>query len=191
MQNSILKARKLLTNGELIVYPTDTLYGLGGNALDKEAIQRIYYVKKRPFSQPLSIIISSLDSIEKFAFTNRFSDILIDAFLPGALTLILKTKIEMPYISLNKKIAVRIPNHQVALSLARDFPVVSTSANIHGKSQPISVEQAKKQLGNNVSLYIDGGLLKGKPSTIVDVSDEKVSIIREGAIKKEEIYGYL
>lgn len=191
MQNSISKAKKLLKNGELIVYPTDTLYGLGGNVFDVEALQKIYAVKRRPYACPLSIIVPKVENIEKIAFTDNNVNSLTDTFLPGALTLILKSKIDVPYVTLNSKIAIRIPKNTIALELASDFPIAATSANIHGEKEPVTVNQAKEQLGKSVSLYIDGGTLKGTPSTIIDISEEKIKIIREGAIKKEEIYGCL
>lgn len=188
MKSEIERALELLREGKLIVYPTDTLYGLGADIFNREAVKKVYEVKKRPVSMPLSIAISDVEEIEKYAFMNKIAYKIADQFLPGALTLILKKKKRVPDVISKDKIAIRIPSNEIALKIAENIPITATSANIHGGENPWKIEIARKQLGEKVALYIDAGDLKNIPSTIVDLSEGKLKIIREGAIKREEIY---
>ncbi len=184
------KGRKIIQHGGIIVYPTDTLYGLGASVFEEEAVKRVYEIKKRPRHLPLPIIVSSIDDIKNVAIFNDVACKLAKKFLPGALTIILEKKDVIPSIVAGKKIAVRVPDNDIARELATK-PITATSANIHGGEEPVTIEIAKKQLGNKVDMYIDGGKLPGIPSTIVDVSEKKIKIIREGVIKKERLYGAL
>ena len=188
MQNEIRKAIKLLKQGELIVYPTDTLYGLGADIFNEEAIKKVYEVKKRPFDLPLSIAIASVDEINEYAYMNEIAYKIAHEFLPGAITIILKKRKVIPDIIAKEKIGIRIPANEIALKIAKELPITATSANIHGKNPPKEIKEAKEQLGDKIALYIDGGKLPGKPSTIVDVSEGKIKIIREGAIRRGEIW---
>lgn len=189
----IEKAIKLLKKGELIVYPTDTLYGLGADVFNENAIRKVYEVKKRPFTMPLSIAISSIDEIKEFAHMNEIAYKIAEKFMPGAITLILKKRRIVPDVLAKDKIGIRIPANEIALKIAKEIPITATSANLHGGREPYCIEIAKEELGNKVAMYIDDGVLPGRPSTIIDVSEGKIKIIREGAIKeekiKEEIYG--
>ena len=188
MQNEIRKAIRLLKQGELIVYPTDTLYGLGADIFNEEAIKKVYEVKKRPFDLPLSIAIASVDEINEYAYMNEIAYKIAREFLPGAITIILKKRKVIPDIIAKEKIGIRIPANEIALKIAKELPITATSANIHGKNPPKEIKEAKEQLGDKIALYIDGGKLLGKPSTIVDVSEGKIKVIREGAIRGEEIW---
>jgi len=188
MQNEIRKAIRLLKQGELIVYPTDTLYGLGADIFNEEAIKKVYEVKKRPFDLPLSIAIASVDEINEYAYMNEIAYKIAHEFLPGAITIILKKRKVIPDIIAKEKIGIRIPANEIALKIAKELPITATSANIHGKNPPKEIKEAKGQLGNKIALYIDGGKLPGKPSTIVDVSEGKIKVIREGAIRRGEIW---
>jgi len=178
----------LLKQGELIVYPTDTLYGLGADIFNEEAIKKVYEVKKRPFDLPLSIAIASVDEINEYAYMNEIAYKIAHEFLPGAITIILKKRKVIPDIIAKEKIGIRIPANEIALKIAKELPITATSANIHGKNPPKEIKEAKEQLGDKIALYIDGGKLPGKPSTIVDVSEGKIKIIREGAIRRGEIW---
>jgi len=177
-----------LKKGKVVVYPTDTLYGLGANIFNRKAVEKIYKIKKRPSNMPLPIVISSINKINEFAEMNEFAKKIVKKFLPGKLTVVLKKKNIIPdYIS-KDKVAIRIPANEIALKLAYKFPITATSANLHGGSLPVSIEIVKKQLGKKPDIYLDYGKLSGLPSTVVDVSCQKIKIIREGAIKKEELY---
>jgi L-threonylcarbamoyladenylate synthase len=108
--------------------------------------------------------------------------------MPGPITLILKKREIIPNNVTKNTIAVRVPLNDVAITLSTDIPLTATSANKHGNKAPLTITKAKKQLGDTVSMYIDGGTLIGVPSTIIDVSSNKIKILRDGLIKKEEIY---
>jgi L-threonylcarbamoyladenylate synthase len=180
-----------LSNGEIIVYPTDTLYGLGADIYNNKAVEKVFKFKKRPYTMPLSIAVYDFKSLEKIAYTNHKIKNLVKFFLPGKLTLILykKSCISDLITAGLDKIAVRIPNNQIALEILSSFgPITATSANIHGQKTPIIIKDIKLQLREkNISVYIDAGKLDGKPSTIVDLTNNKIKIIREGAISKEDI----
>jgi len=138
---------------------------------------------------PLSISISDVNDIEEFAFMNDLAYKIVNKFMPGAITIVLKKKRIIPDIVAKNKIGIRIPANEIAIKIAKEVPITATSANKHGGKPPYSIDIAKNELGNGVAMYIDYGILPGKPSTVVDLSEGKIKIIREGAIGKEEIYG--
>lgn len=185
------KAIKALKNGKVIVYPTDTLYGLGADIYKVDAVRKVFEIKKRPLDDPLSVAVSDIDELEKIAFVNDKSRQLAKAFLPGRLTLILKKRSIIPDIvtgGLNK-VAIRIPDNNVALELLSEFgPITATSANIHGKKTPYIIKEISMQFKNeDISVYLNIGRLAGKPSTIVDATKKHIKIVREGAIAEKEI----
>lgn len=185
------KAITALLNGKIIVYPTDTLYGLGADIFNEDAVKKIFDIKKRPFSNPLPVAVSDFEMLEKIAFVDEKSSNLINSFLPGKLTLILSKKDIVPDIvtSGREKIAVRIPDNEIALDILSRFgPITATSANIHGKKTPELIADINMQFSSgDIAAFLDIGKLRGEPSTIVDASGKKLVILREGAIKKEEI----
>ncbi len=184
-------AVKALKDGNVIVYPTDTLYGLGADIFNKSAVGKVFNIKKRSLDVPISIAVSNLKEIENIAHVTEKARKLCSKFLPGKLTIILKKKENVPDIVTSKlsKIAIRIPDNEIALKLLSEFgPLTATSANIHGAAAPYIINDIKMQFcKGDVSIYIDAGRINGKPSTIVDVSSDKMRIIREGAIPKERI----
>ena len=184
-------AIRALKDGKVIVYPTDTLYGLGADIYNESAIKRIFRIKRRPEVMPLSIAVSDYDEIKNNAFVNNTAEILIKTFLPGKLTLILKKKrtISDQITGGLDKIAIRIPNNKIALEvLSRFGPLTATSANVHGNKTPFIISDIVMQFKkNDISIYLDDGEIAGKPSTLVDVSDNEVKILREGAIGRKEI----
>lgn len=187
--NEIAAAVDILRQSGLVVYPTDTLYGLGASAFDGQAVERIYQVKRRPASMPLPVAVSSVDAIETVAYMNDTARVLAAQLLPGALTLVLSKRPEIPRQVAEDTIAVRVPDHPVALELCRQAgPVTATSANLHGGAAPADVTEARRQLGNGVDRYLDGGRLPGVPSTVVDVTSKAISIIRKGAIPEERLH---
>lgn len=189
--NDIERGKQTLQKGGIVVYPTDTLYGLGASIFKENAVRKVYEIKRRPYGMPLPVIVSTIDDIKDVAIVTNLASELAGTFLPGALTLVLEKKNSIPHIIAKKTIAVRVPDNKIARELAFKEPITATSANIYGGEEPVTVEIAKRQLGDNVDVYIDGGMLPGKPSTIVDATKEKMSIIREGVIKKERLYDFL
>ncbi|MBI2084067.1 MAG: threonylcarbamoyl-AMP synthase [Candidatus Aenigmarchaeota archaeon] len=192
-EKALLKiAADALENGGLIAYPTDTLYGLGADALNRKAVKSVYRVKGRDFRKPLTIMFSSLKQAKKYVKFDPISLKLARKFLPGPLTLILPTKARFPKeltLGMNR-VGVRIPDNQIAVELVKLYnaPITSTSANISGEKDPITVEDVVTQLGDKVNLILDGDKCKyKKPSTIVEVVNGKVKVIRKGVIKKGKL----
>lgn len=183
-------ALKALKRGDLIVYPTDTLYALGANIFDNTAVKKVYAAKKRPTSLPLPIAVCNLDEIRKIAEVNTTAEKIIKKFLPGSITLLLPKKNLETYLIVKnlKKIAVRIPDNQLALELLSKFgPLTVTSANIHGIKPAYDIKNIMLQLKDLVSVYINAGRLDGQPSTIIDVTVEPPIIVRGGSISLQEI----
>jgi L-threonylcarbamoyladenylate synthase len=185
------RAITALKCGELVVYPTDTLYALGADVYNRDAVRRIFEIKHRPFDIPLSVAVANFDSIESIAFVNYNARRLAEQFLPGSLTLVLnkKSTISSTVTGGLDKVAVRIPDNEVALELLSKFgPLTSTSANVHDVETPRDIEGIKKQFKDgDVAVYLDCGKLNALPSTIVDITTKTPKIIREGIITKKNI----
>jgi L-threonylcarbamoyladenylate synthase len=191
LKADVSTAINALKKGKIIVYPTDTLYGLGADIFNETALRKVFEIKKRPKNLPLSIAVSNFHDTNKFAYINHSAKMLIEKFLPGKLTLIVKKKpIISDLITAGlKKVAIRIPDNVIALELLSRFgPLTATSANIHGKKTHYIISDIAMQLKSaDIIYYLDDGALSGQPSTIVDVSNKKIKIIREGAIKLNDI----
>ncbi|HIH98326.1 MAG TPA: threonylcarbamoyl-AMP synthase [Thermoplasmata archaeon] len=190
MSLCILSAVDTLKKGKLVVYPTETLYGLGAVAFDERAVKKVFEAKQRPLTEPISIAVNGLEMVRKVARVNMVALKLYDAFLPGPLTLILKAEKGLSNLLVKGgKLGVRVPSHPIALKLITGVgaPLTSTSANLHGGQDPISLDIAKMQLGNRVSLYIEGGVLGGLPSTVVELTSDKPKVLRESIISKEDV----
>lgn len=183
--------KEVFNRGELIVYPTETLYALGTNPFDKKAIEKLFEVKRRPRELPISIAVSDIEMMKRVAIVTALAEKIYDNFLPGPITLLLKKKGNLPDIlALNTdKIGIRVPKHPAALKMINIIgPITATSANIHNHPVPKNLNIALEQLGENVMLYIDCGESEYQgPSTIVDVSNSSAKIIRKGVIPTEEI----
>jgi L-threonylcarbamoyladenylate synthase len=184
-----------LQKGSLVVYPTDTLYAIGANIYNEDAVRRVFQIKRRPFSNPLPVAVPSFELMKEIAYTNDSVKHLTKSFLPGALTLILKKKNCVSDIvtgGLNN-IAVRIPANDIALELLSTFgPLTVTSANIHGEKTPGFINDIRTKFkDDDISAYIDAGRLEGKPSTIVDLTSKKPRIIREGILPADQILGVI
>lgn len=181
----------IIKSGGLTVYPTDTLYGLGADPFNDTAVKKVFIAKSRPFDMPLSIAVSDLRMLESIAVVNNSARQLIEQFLPGPITILLtkKPSISDLLTSGENQIGIRIPDQPFALRFIRmTGPLTSTSANLHSSPNPIDVKMAKKDLGESVDIYFDCGKTKfAAPSTIVDISDDDVKIVRTGIIRKEEI----
>ena len=189
-KEEIINAIKAVEKGEIIVYPTDTLYALGANIFNEEVIRRLFRIKKRPLSIPLPIAVFDYNDLDKIAYINKKTKKIVNKLLPGPLTLLLEKKKTIPKIvtgGLNT-IAARIPNNEIALKLlSKTGPLTVTSANIHGKKTASIVKDLKKEFQNDVSIFLDDGKLNKSPSTIVNLTTEKPIIVRQGAIKIEQI----
>ena len=177
-------ARIAMKQGSIIVYPTDTVYGIGSNIFDEKSLLKVFSIKKRSKNKPLSICLSRVEDIETVAHIDSETEEIIQKILPGPYTIILKKKDNVSPLltSGTDTVGIRIPDNQVCKDLARDFPITSTSANIAGYDVPESAEEVSKQLGSSIDIILDEGICKhGIPSTVVDMTVYPPKIIREGA----------
>jgi len=173
---------EVLKSGGIIVYPTDTLYGLGTDPFDEEAVKRMYDLKKRPYDQPVSIAVHDISQIEDYVELTDLARHTPREFLPGPLTILLKKKdpSSLPIVSSKNRLGVRILDHAVAIPILEKFgPITSTSANLHDQEAPCDIDTAIEQLGDSVEIYIDAGKCRyGQESTVLDVSTDSPKIIQ-------------
>ena len=186
----IQKAVSAIADGAIIIFPTDTVYGLGCNPYNRDAVSSIYEIKKREKTKPFPVIGYSKKELEKIAEFNDKAEKIAEMFWPGPITLILKVKDEniKKSLGLGKKIAVRVPNNQCVLSLLKECKLlVATSANISGTTSLTDPNDCKRDL-NGYDLLIDGGILSDNgESTIVEIDGNKIKIVRSGSVSEEEL----
>ena len=186
-------AAKIIRDGGLVVFPTETVYGLGADATNPNATARIYEAKGRPSDNPLIIHIADPKDVEKYAFSNSTYYSLAEAFMPGPLTVILPAKETVPLTTRGglETVAVRCPENPVARELIRlaDVAIAAPSANISGSPSPTSFEYAYSDMNGRVDAIIDGGDCDfGLESTIVRINDDfSLTLLRPGKITKEDI----
>ena len=188
-EEELKKCIETINKGGLVIFPTETVYGIGANAYNEEAVRKIYEVKMRPDEKPLSIMVSSIDEISKYAIiSNEIEEKIIKKYMPGPITIVLKKKPGVfDYISSGKDtIGIRIPDNEIILKLLKEakLPIVAPSANISGNPSGIILSEILKDFDGKVEICIDGGKAKlSEPSTIVKVVDNKPVILRQGRIK--------
>ena len=186
--DKIQEAASVLHRDGIIVYPTETVYGLGADALSEHAIHRVYEVKQRLLSKPMSVAVSDIEMLNIVAQVGEEEEKFIKKFLPGPVTVVLPSTSCLPEILTGGTglIGVRMPDHEVALAIIREFdmPITSTSANISGREPPVRFDQVTV----TYDLFVDGGTLSGTPSTVVDLVHRQ--ILRAGG-RVEEIGQYL
>jgi L-threonylcarbamoyladenylate synthase len=190
LKTDLSKAIESLENGEVIVYPTDTQYAFGADISNEDSIKKVFKIKNRPFNDPLPIAVAKYSDILQIAYTHKYLETLVNHFLPGKLTIILykKDNISSSITGGLDKIAIRIPDNKIALKLISKFgPLTLTSANIHGKKTESSIENIYSQFKGHINCYLDYGVLNNNPSTIIDLTPERPTLIREGEILIKDI----
>ncbi|MBQ2961587.1 L-threonylcarbamoyladenylate synthase [Methanobrevibacter sp.] len=189
----ISEAIDIMADGGVILYPTDTVYGLGANIFNNDAVERIYTIKNRDQSKPLSVLVENMESLELIADLNKSSREIIEKWLPGPFTFILnKKKIVSPYVSASAKVGVRIPDYKIARLLASLFPITTTSANLTNEDTLSNPQDILKQIGDDIDLVIDvGDLNNAKPSTVIDLSSSKPTLIRNGFNSNDVDFSFL
>ena len=190
--SAIEEAAEIIKSGGLVVFPTETVYGLGADGFNEEACRRIYEVKGRPPHKPLSLMVADREMIDVIAEVTPLAQRLIGEFLPGALTLILPKKAVVPdFVTAGSQtVGVRMPDNEVALALIRaaQCPIAAPSANFSNEPPPTTAQEVLKSFEGRIPLILDGGTCRfGVSSTIVDLSGEKPRILREGAISVERL----
>lgn len=181
------RAARVLKEGGIIVYPTETLYGLGSLATLERAVRRVFELKLRPAGKPIPILVKDLEMMGDYVFVTQDAKRLVERFMPGALTLVLKDKGRLPQLisASSGKTGVRISNHHFVarLFVEIDVPITSTSANISGEGNLLSTEGLMEVLGDKVDLIVDSGNLPpSKGSTVLDLTTSSPNLIREGDI---------
>lgn len=188
---SIQTALELLEEGEIVAFPTDTVYGLGANAFYSPGIIKLFEAKGRDANKAIAVLIGDIKQVDML--TDGLSEtahILIKNFWPGGLTIVVPKRNELPeLLTAGNSIGIRMPDHPVALELLSKFgPIAATSANLSGKTSPQDAQDVLQQLNNRVPLILDGGRCPGGiPSTVIDCSGDQVQILRAGAISQEQI----
>ena len=190
-KNNIMAAAKIVKRGGLVVYPTETVYGLGCNPLDAQAVKRVLDVKGDR-NKPLPVLAASMEAGERVAFISQNGKKLAAKFWPGPLTMVFSKKSSLPDIVTfnHDSVGLRIPDNDVALQLISlcGGLLIGSSANITGEKPPRNVQEISENLKGIVDLVLDGGsAVQGMPSTVVDLTLDKLSILREGPISLKEI----
>ena len=189
-REGIEKASKVIGDGGIVVFPTDTVYGIGCNPYNKESVKKVYEIKSRDFAKPFPVLVYSKEIVSQIAEFDEISEKLADKFWPGQLTILLKLKDEKLKESLNlsDKIGLRVPNHKCTLALLEKCNyLIGTSANVSGQPSFFDPQECIKSV-ENYDVFVDGGKIASKgESTIIAIEDGKIKIIREGSLSKEEV----
>ena len=190
MNKFIEKAKEALENHGLVVFPTETVMGIGVIFDDELAFHKLNEVKRRPENKPYTLMLSDTSKISVYGHINDRIQRIIDHFMPGSLTILLKKKEGLPsYVAPGDTVGIRVPTNKEALDLlnALDKPILAPSANRAGEQPTYSSEEAKAIFGDEIDVYIPGSSKKELPSTIVDLSGEQPVLIRKGPIPFEDI----
>lgn len=189
----IEETANIIKKGGVVIFPTETVYGIGTNGLNEEAVKKIYNIKNRPINKPISLLVSDIDMVNKVA--KDITDLeykLMEAFFPGPFTIILKKQDIVPNIltSGNDTVGIRMPNNEIARKLVEyaGVPIATSSSNISGEPSRTNINNIMKDFEGKVDYFIDGGESKiGIASTVVQVIDNVPHILRQGSITKEQI----
>ena len=191
-KSGIEKATQIINQGGIAIFPTDTVYGIGCNPYNIDSVRKIYEIKSRDISMSLPVLVYSKEIAKRITFFDEFTEKIIERFWPGPLTIILKLTDANLKKSLNltDKIAIRVPNHKCTLELLKNCNfLVGTSANISGHSSFTDPDECIKNI-QNYDVFIDGGTISSKgESTIIEIENETIKILREGSLSQEELFG--
>ncbi len=193
----IARAAELVRAGEVVAFPTDTVYGIGAHAWNQEAVQRLYAIKERPGHKAIALLISGPDQLPAVTdYRSPALDQLARRFWPGGLTVVLPWRPEIlksGQVSI-PTVGVRVPDHPIPLALIAEVgaPLATTSANLSGAPSPVTAEEVARQIGDRIALIIDGGPCPGgRDSTVVDLTTQPPTVRRAGAVPVEELEALL
>lgn len=192
--NEVQKAVSTLNDGGVIVYPTETCYGIGCDARDLEAVEKVFNVKQRDRGKKLTCIVSSIKMAERFCNLSEVEKEVCKEFMPGPLTLVAEKKEGRISDQVNDDFAFRISSSEICRSISEGVggPVVATSANISVRSSSYSVDSISGELVEKVDYVLDKGELSGKkPSTILKIEGQEVEVLREGPVSKEDVRSFI
>lgn len=186
--DAVTRIREVLEAGGLVVYPTDTVYGLAVDVFQDSAVTKLYVAKARPRDLTVSMAVAEVSDVFRFGRRTPLAESFCAKNLPGPYTVVLEATEEAPRMLVSKEglIGIRVPDHPIPRLLAKTYgPITSTSANRHGQPSPITCEEARAQLGDAVDIYLDGGPAPlGQESTVVGLSGPRAKILRQGALPK-------
>ena len=189
-KEGIEKTYEIIKNGGIVIFPTDTVYGIGCNPYNENAVKKIYKIKSREKIKSLPVLAYSLEIVKKITHIDPFTEKIIEKYWPGSLTLILELTDQKLKKSLNldNKIAIRIPDSKCTLKLLEKCSLlVGTSANISGNSSYTNPDECLKNI-KNYDVFLNGGTITSKgESTIIEIENEEIKMIREGVLKLENI----
>jgi L-threonylcarbamoyladenylate synthase len=189
-KEGIEKTYEIIKNGGIVIFPTDTVYGIGCDPYNENAVKKIYKIKSREKIKSLPVLAYSLEIVKKITHIDPFTEKIIEKYWPGSLTLILELTDQKLKKSLNldNKIAIRIPDSKCTLKLLEKCSLlVGTSANISGNSSYTNPDECLKNI-KNYDVFLNGGTITSKgESTIIEIENEEIKIIREGVLKMENI----
>ena len=191
-EKNLQRAAQLIKRGEIVAFPTETVYGLGADGLNVTACEKIFSAKGRPSDKPLSLHVADIEQVERIAKISSTAEKLFATFCPGALTIILpKNKIVPDFVTGGRSsVGIRFPANDVALKLIKlaDCPIAAPSANLSGKNPPKTAQEVFDNLSGRVEIILDDGACKfGISSTIIDLTTSTPKILRHGAIPAEKI----
>jgi L-threonylcarbamoyladenylate synthase len=189
-KEGIEKASQIINQGGVVIFPTDTVYGIGCDPYNKASIEKIYKIKSRHITKSVPVLTYSIEMAEKIAQFDQLAKKIVKKFWPGPLTVILKVTDEKIKKSLNleNKIAIRVPDHKCTLELLKKCNyLVGTSANISGDLPYTNPKECLKKM-QDYDVFVDGGMITSNgESTIIEIENGEIKIIREGSLTKEEI----
>jgi L-threonylcarbamoyladenylate synthase len=191
-KSEIDKIIHCLNNDEVVAFPTETVYGVAVRYGSHKALDNLMIAKERDYSKSITLMLSKKEDIEKYAYINEQSKKIINAFTPGKITLIFKKKKEVdPYMTNGKDtIGIRIPDNQFVLNLIdKTGPLLVTSANLSGHKNTTNTKEVLEQLNGRIALVVDGKTDSTTASTVVDLTQDRIKILRAGEISQKEIEG--
>ena len=197
-QNELNEVVNILKHNGVVIIPTETVYGIVGNALSNDVVDRIYEVKNRPREKAINIMLGKKSSIEKYAIVeSSIERKIIEKCMPGPITLVMKKKEHNfgdGFTKSDNTLGIRIPNSEISLAILEqlDFPLIAPSANITGMASGIDAKEIAKYFDGLVDAIIDGGRAKiSKASTIIKVENDDIKILREGKVTLDDIKQYI
>ena len=190
LENQMNEICDVIQKGGIVAFPTETVYGVGIHFNDEEALDRLMEAKNRDYSKAITLMVADKADISQYAYISPQAQKMIDQFMPGMITLIFKKKESVHDIMTNGKstIGIRIPDSEFVLSLLKKVgPMLVTSANLSQHSNTTSTQEVLNQLDGRIDLVVDGKTSDNIASTVVDVSQDEIKILRAGKITKEQI----
>lgn len=184
-QRLINRVVECLKQGGVIAYPTDTIYGLGCDIFNKKGVKKIYQIKQRDPRKPFSFICADLSDVANYAQVSNFAFKIMKRYLPGPYTFVLEASRIVPDVltTRQKTVGIRIPDNAIALGIVRELghPIVTTSANLSGEDTFCDPALIEQQIGKQLDIVVDGGILRGDQSTVISLIDDQVEILRQGS----------